>query len=247
MRPRTRRRASISYIGLEGPTDAALAELKKAGMPVICDQNPETLAHKDDPIIVGWMHADEPDNAQEVPGSKGYGPPVLPAKIIAEYEAFRNADPSRGRCCSISAGAWPATTCPDRDGRSHHPEDYPEYLKGCDIGSFDIYPVAHYVPAVRGQAGFRRPGRRAADQVDRRAQAHLELHGMHAHPRGRQADAEAGQSGSLDRPGAREPGNHLLLPSVPAQGGRPRAAGRCGDARRGGGDQHGRSWNSRRR
>ncbi|MGD0999801.1 MAG: hypothetical protein ABSA67_03795 [Candidatus Brocadiia bacterium] len=141
------------YIGLEGQPDAALAELKKAGMPVICDQNARTLAHKDDPIIVGWMHGDEPDNAQEVPGSKGYGPPVLPAKIIAEYEAFRKADPSRpvllnlGRCVACD-------DLPDRDGRSHHPEDYPEYLKGCDIGSFDIYPVAHSSPPYAGKLDF---------------------------------------------------------------------------------------------
>jgi len=141
------------YIGLEGQTDAALTTLKKAGMPVICRQNAAALAHKDDPIIVGWMHDDEPDNAQSVPGSKGYGPPVLPSKIIAEYEAFRKADPSRpvllnlGRCVACDS-------LPDRDGRSHHPEDYPEYLKGSDIGSFDIYPVAHADPPYVGKLDF---------------------------------------------------------------------------------------------
>ena len=48
----------------QGPTEAQLAELKKHGMPVICDQNAVGLAHIADPIIVGWMHGDEPDNAQ---------------------------------------------------------------------------------------------------------------------------------------------------------------------------------------
>ena len=27
-----------------------------------------------------------------------------------------------------------------RGVRRNHPEDYPEYVKGCDIASFDIYP-----------------------------------------------------------------------------------------------------------
>ena len=55
------------YVGLwQGPTEKQLAELKAAGMPVICEQNPVGLAHKADRTIVGWMHGDEPDNAQPV-------------------------------------------------------------------------------------------------------------------------------------------------------------------------------------
>ena len=30
-----------------------------------------------------------------------------------------------------------------RGVRTNHPEDYPEYAKGCDIASFDIYPACH--------------------------------------------------------------------------------------------------------
>src|SRR5437867_7259618 len=56
------------FIGLwEGPTENQLAALKAAGMPVICEQNEVALKHKDDRTIVGWMHGDEPDNAQELP------------------------------------------------------------------------------------------------------------------------------------------------------------------------------------
>jgi len=43
-----------------------LKNLTAAGMPVICEQNRLALAHKDRPIIIGWMHGDEPDNAQEI-------------------------------------------------------------------------------------------------------------------------------------------------------------------------------------
>ena len=69
------------YVGLwKGPTEAQLKTLTAAAMPVVCEQNRVGLEHRDDPIIVGWMHGDEPDNAQEVvdraTGKKHYGPPV---------------------------------------------------------------------------------------------------------------------------------------------------------------------------
>jgi hypothetical protein len=139
------------YIGLwHGPTEADLAELKKHGMPVICGQTAVGLAHKDDPIIVGWMHGDEPDNAQDLPGGKGYGPPILPARIIKQYEDLRKADPSRPVFLNLGRSvAW--DSFPDRGVRSKHDEDYPEYVKGCDIASFDVYPVANAAPSVQGR------------------------------------------------------------------------------------------------
>lgn len=33
-------------------------------------------------------------------------------------------------------------------------EDYPEYVKGCDIASFDIYPAVHDKPEVAGKLEF---------------------------------------------------------------------------------------------
>ena len=33
-------------------------------MHIICHQNSTGLAYINDPIIMGWMHSDEPDNAQ---------------------------------------------------------------------------------------------------------------------------------------------------------------------------------------
>ena len=53
------------------------------------------LKHNDDPTIVAWMHGDEPDNAQSLGKGKGYGPPILPAKIVEDYERIKKADPSR--------------------------------------------------------------------------------------------------------------------------------------------------------
>jgi hypothetical protein len=142
------------YVGLwEGPTEKQLAALKAAGMPVICDQSAVGLKHKDDPTIIGWMHGDEPDNAQEIPGKDGYGPPILPEKIAADYERLRKADPSRPILLNLGQGvAWDGWY--GRGTRTNHPEDYPQYIKGSDIVSFDIYPVAHDKPAVQGKLEF---------------------------------------------------------------------------------------------
>jgi len=142
------------YIGLwKGPTEEQLAQLKTAGIRLICEQNETGLRHLDDPTIVGWMHGDEPDNAQSLGSGQGYGPPVPPAKIVAGYERIRAADPSRPVLLNLGQGvAWDGWY--GRGIRTNHPEDYPEYVKGCDIASFDIYPVAHDNQEVVGNLWY---------------------------------------------------------------------------------------------
>jgi len=142
------------YVGLwKGPTEQQLSSLRAAGMSVICHQNSVGLAHRKDRIIVGWMHGDEPDNAQRRKDGKGYGPPIPPAKIIADYGRIRSADPSRPVLLNLGQGvAWDAWH--GRGVRTNHPEDYPEYLKGCDIASFDIYPVVHPSRQVAGKLWY---------------------------------------------------------------------------------------------
>lgn len=164
------------YIGLwEGPTEAQLAELKAAGMPVICSQNEVGLKHLEDPLIVAWMHGDEPDNAQpfktywkedvekikeawpEVeafkklgnrndplePGGEpytGYGPAIPPKWIIRDYQELKQKDPSRPIILNLGQGvAWDEWF--GRGERTGKLTDYPEYIKGCDIVSYDIYPA----------------------------------------------------------------------------------------------------------
>ena len=132
------------YVALwRGPTEAQLTALKAAGMPVICDQNRVGLAHRGDPTIAAWMHGDEPDNAQEVTdpktGRRGYGPPVPPRRIVAGYEKIRAADPARPVMLNLGQGvandAWKGR------GSGASLDDYPQYIKGSDIVSFDVYPV----------------------------------------------------------------------------------------------------------
>jgi hypothetical protein len=145
------RKAGINtYVGLwKGPTEAQLSALKKAGMYVICDQNEVALRHLDDPTIIAWMHGDEPDNAQSLGEGRGWGPPISPSRIVEDYQRIRAADPSRPALLNLGQGvAWDDWY--GRGVRGNHPEDYPEYLKGCDIASFDIYPAVHDRKEVAG-------------------------------------------------------------------------------------------------
>jgi hypothetical protein len=143
-----------TYVGLwKGPTEEQLAELKKSGMKLICDQNEVALRHLDDATIIGWMHGDEPDNAQELSSGKGYGPPILPEKIVADYQRIRAADPTRPVLLNLGQGVA-FDDYIGRGVRRNHPEDYVEYVKGCDIASFDIYPVVHDRPEVAGKLWF---------------------------------------------------------------------------------------------
>jgi len=155
------RKAGINtYVALwEGPTEKQLDVLRPTGMKLICEQNDVALRHLDDPMIIGWMHGDEPDNAQELPDHKGYGPPIAPQKIIDEYAQITKADPSRPVMLNLGQGvAWDAYY--GRGVRSGHSEDYPEYLKGADLVSFDIYPVVHESPKIAGKLWY------VADGVD---------------------------------------------------------------------------------
>ena len=132
------------YVGLwKGPTEEQLSALTRAQMRVICAQNPVGLAHKDDPIIAGWMHGDEPDNTQLIidpkTGKRSYGGPVPPQSVVDDYKALIKADSTRPVLLNLGQGVandeWHGR------GRGAHKDDYLTYVKGCDIVSFDVYPV----------------------------------------------------------------------------------------------------------
>src|SRR2546422_571801 len=76
------------------------------------------------------------DNAQPKPGG-GYGDPIPPSKIIADYERIKAADPTRPVLLNLGQGV----ANDEWRGRGPHPQDYREYVKGGDIISFDVYPV----------------------------------------------------------------------------------------------------------
>ena len=132
------------YVGLwKGPTEEQLKALSDAEMPVICSQTKVGLEHIDDPIVVGWMHGDEPDNAQLVKdpktGKESWGSPVPPQRIVDDYEKLRQKDPSRPIMLNLGQGVandeWHGR------GNGAHIDDYLTYVKGADIVSYDVYPV----------------------------------------------------------------------------------------------------------
>ncbi len=152
---RTYRDAGINtYVGLwGGPTAAQLAELKRAGLFVVAEQNDIALSSPDKDIIIAWMHGDEPDNAQPLPFKLGYGQPIPPDEVVADYDEMKRRDPTRPVFLNLGQGvAWDGWY--GRGARSGHPEDYPHYVKGGDIVSFDIYPVVSPHPEVAGKLEF---------------------------------------------------------------------------------------------
>ncbi|MEI8198037.1 MAG: beta-galactosidase [Phycisphaerae bacterium] len=142
------------YVGLwQGPTAAQLAALEKAGMPVFCAQNDEARKPRWKQEILGWLQDDEPDNAQELPSGKGYGPPILPEKLLERYNAMKAADPTRPVMLNLGQGvAWDGWY--GRGVRTNKPEDYPQYAKAGDIVSFDIYPVVHDRKEIAGKLDY---------------------------------------------------------------------------------------------
>ena len=133
------------FVGMWGGLNQEkLDGLKKAGVKVICDQNEFGLANLKDTTIYAWMHGDEPDNAQMNRTTKQYDPCIDPAIIINSYHEIKKKDPSRPVFINLGQGV----AYINYNGRGACRGDIDKYkvstngyLKACDIGSFDIYPV----------------------------------------------------------------------------------------------------------
>jgi hypothetical protein len=133
------------YVGLwEGPTDEQLANARAAGIPVVCEQAGVWEAQLDNADIQGWLQADGPDNAQELPDGS-YGPCIEPAVTQARYADMVLADPSRPVMLLLGRGV----ATPDWVGRGEctgQSDDYFEYAEGGDILVNYTYPVANQEP-----------------------------------------------------------------------------------------------------
>ncbi|MGE5429274.1 MAG: hypothetical protein ACM3O8_15380, partial [Methylococcaceae bacterium] len=129
------------FVGLWNPLDEKqLTQIREAGIQLICEQNAYGLSHKSDPAIYGWMHGDEPDNAQWNETTKTYDPCISPSDIINYYKAIKQKDPDHPFYLNLGQGVS-YTTWIGRGECTGKTNMYPQYLKGCDIASFDIYPV----------------------------------------------------------------------------------------------------------
>jgi Domain of unknown function (DUF4082) len=128
----------------KSPTQTFLTELAAAHMSAYADQNRIGLTASHNSPVKAWMQIDEPDNAQPLP-SGGYGPCLAPSVIVERYENFRKNDPTRP--VYLGVGKSVDNTAIDFRGVcTGHYGDYPIYLQGADIVSYDGYPVNTSVP-----------------------------------------------------------------------------------------------------
>jgi hypothetical protein len=124
------------HVGLwDGPTEAQLAAAAALPTTVFAEQNDVGLTSANNGVINAWTQIDEPDNAQG-----GTQDPMLPADVVASYQAMVAADATRPVFLNLGQGVA-IDTWYGRGNRTNHPEDYPEYAAGGDILSYDIYPM----------------------------------------------------------------------------------------------------------
>ena len=146
------------FISIHGGLDQEkLNHLKKAEMRVIAHQNDFGLTKLDEPLIYGWMHGDEPDNAQRNRKENKWDPCRDPAVIIADYKKIKEKDPSRPVYLNVGRGVaytnWVGRgVC--RGKVDMYKVSNNGYLKGCDIASFDIYPVNSREEDVEGRLWY---------------------------------------------------------------------------------------------
>ena len=146
------------YISIHGGLDQEkLDQLRSAGMKVIAHQNEFGLTQINEPLIYAWMHGDEPDNAQRNRIENKWDPCRDPADIIRDYENIKKKDPTRPVYLNVGRGVayteWIGRgVCKGRTDMYMVANN--GYLKGCDIASFDIYPVNSREDEVRGQLWY---------------------------------------------------------------------------------------------
>jgi len=153
------------YNGLwKGPTRAQLAGLAAARMPVFATQNVIGLTDPKRYVLKAWDQVDEPDDAQPKHGG-GYGPCIPPAEIVRRYDRMRANDPTRPIFLNFSQAVanpkWPG-----RGSCTGDYADYPKYIEGANIISYDLYPVNNALPLwwvakgidrLRAWANYKKP------------------------------------------------------------------------------------------
>lgn len=135
-----------TYYGMvQGEITAANMQLvKNAGIGVYTNSQSQALALSDTSMFAGWIHPDEPDNAQQTPTCSGDCPCTDPQVIINAYNSFKAADSVRpvainvGRCLGNPSNPDRGSVC---STASRNPGDYPKYFSGANVISNDIYPV----------------------------------------------------------------------------------------------------------
>jgi hypothetical protein len=142
-----------TFVGLwKGPTENQLATLAKSGMFVVAGQNDVGLGSINRSIIKGWLHDDEPDNAQL--NFMGLHVSCVPAAKVAHRTAEMKARDNT-RPIIINFGQGLANPYWRGRGLCTGDENYYSIAaRGVDILSFDIYPVGSDTPQVKGKLEY---------------------------------------------------------------------------------------------
>ena len=142
-----------TFVGLwNGPTEDQLATLAKNDMFAVASQNAVGLHSAYGGIIKGWLHDDEPDNAQ--PTRMGIHVSCTPANdVVRRTTEMKARDPSRPVMLNFGQGLankywWGRGLC---TGDENY---YSIAVRHADILSFDIYPVGSPTPQIKGKLEY---------------------------------------------------------------------------------------------
>jgi hypothetical protein len=142
-----------TFVGLwKGPTEGQLAALTKYDMFVVASQNNVGLHSANRGIIKGWLHDDEPDNAQPI-GMGLYGTCVPATEVVRRTQEMKAHDNTRPVMIGFGQGIanefWKG-----RGPCSGDENYYSVAARDVDILSFDIYPVGSSTPQVKGKLEY---------------------------------------------------------------------------------------------
>jgi hypothetical protein len=142
-----------TFVGLwQGPTESQLAVLTKYDMFVVAGQNEVGLHSANRGIIKGWLHDDEPDNAQSI-GLGLYGSCIPAIEVVRRTHEMKAHDSSRPIIINFGQGIanefWRG-----RGPCSGDENYYSVAAQDVDILSFDIYPVGSNTPQIKGKLEY---------------------------------------------------------------------------------------------
>lgn len=142
-----------TFVGLwKGPTEDQLATLTKYDMFVVASQNDVGLHSANRGIIKGWLHDDEPDNAQPI-GFGLHGSCVPASEVVRRTQEMKAHDNTRP--VMINFGQGIANEFWRGRGPCNGDENYYAIAaRDVDILSFDIYPVSSPIPQVKGKLEY---------------------------------------------------------------------------------------------
>ena len=142
-----------TFVGLwKGPTEDQLATLTKYDMFVVASQNNVALHSINRGVIKGWLHGDEPDNAQPI-GLGLYGNCVPATEVVRKTQEMKAHDSTRP--VMINFGQGIANEFWRGRGPCTGDENYYSIAaRDADILSFDIYPVGSDTPQVKGKLEY---------------------------------------------------------------------------------------------